>query len=155
MPVTDLNAAVFGDRVPAEYRGRDVWAVSYPVVATTTITSHDILFQQGSTQFADGHSYDMVLALTEAMLDPELAKARFAIEGHASAEGTSSDNQLLSQLRAEAIVRELVRGGVGADHLIPVGYGESEAHHPADASEGLRRQDRRVVVSRIDAPVDR
>jgi len=155
MPVTELNAAVFGERVPAEYRGRDVWAVSYPVVTTTTITSHDILFQQGSTQFADGHSYDMVLALTEAMQDSELAKARFAIEGHASAEGTSFDNQLLSQLRAEAIVRELVRGGVAADRLIPVGFGESEAHHPADASEGLRRQDRRVVVSRIDAPVDR
>ena len=155
MPVADLNSTVFGDRLPAEYRGRDVWAVSYPIVNSTTITSHDILFQLGSTQFADGHSYDMVLALTEAMLDPELSKASFAIEGHASAEGTSSDNQLLSQLRAEAIVRELVRGGVTADRLIPVGYGESEAHYPTDAAEGLRRQDRRVVVSRIDAPVDR
>ncbi|RYD68457.1 MAG: hypothetical protein EOP83_00805 [Verrucomicrobiaceae bacterium] len=155
MPVTELNSTVFGDRVPAEYRGRDVWAVSYPVIASTIVTSHDILFQQGSTQFADGHSYDMVLALTEAMMDPELSKASFAVEGHASAEGTSSDNHLLSQLRAEAIVRELVRGGVAADRLIPVGYGESEAHHPTDAAEGLRRQDRRVVVSRIDAPVNR
>ncbi|MEK7954085.1 OmpA family protein [Luteolibacter soli] len=155
MPVAGLNAAVFNDRIPAEYRGRDVWVVSYPVVATTTITSHDILFQQGSTQFADGHSYDMVLALTEAILDPGLAKASFAIEGHASAEGTSSDNQLLSQLRAEALVRELVRGGVAADRLVPVGYGESEAHHPADAAENLLRQDRRVVISRIDAPADR
>ena len=96
----------------------------------------------------------MVLSLTEAIQHPELTKASFAIEGHASAEGTSSDNQLLSQLRAEAIVRELVRGGVAASRLIPVGYGESEAHHPADADEGLLRQDRRVVISRIDAPVD-
>jgi outer membrane protein OmpA-like peptidoglycan-associated protein len=155
MPAAELNVAVFGERIPAEYRGRDVWVVSYPVVTSSTITSHDILFLQGSTQFADGHSYDMVLALTEAMLDSELAGARFAIEGHASAEGTSADNQLLSQLRAEAIVRELVRGGVAADRLIPVGYGESEAHHPADAPDNLRRQDRRVVVSRIDAPADR
>ena len=155
MPAAELNAAVFGERIPAEYRGRDVWVVSYPVVTSSTITSHDILFLQGSTQFADGHSYDMVLALTEDMLDSELADARFAIEGHASAEGTSADNQMLSQLRAEAIVRELVRGGVAADRLIPVGYGESEAHHPADAAESLRKQDRRVVVSRIDAPGDR
>lgn len=155
MPAAELKPAVFADRIPAEYRGRDVWVVSYPVVAASIVTSHDILFLQGSTQFADGHSYDMVLALTEAMLDSDLAGARFAIEGHASAEGTSSDNQALSQLRAEAIVRQLVRGGVAADRLIPIGYGESEAHHPADASEDLLRQDRRVVVSRIDAPADR
>jgi outer membrane protein OmpA-like peptidoglycan-associated protein len=155
MPAAELSPAVFGARIPAEYQGRDVWVVSYPVVATSTITSHDILFQQGSTQFADGHSYDMMLALTDAMQDPELADARFAIEGHASAEGTSSDNQALSQLRAEAIARQLVRGGVSADRLIPIGYGESEAHHPSDAAEGLLQQDRRVVVSRIDAPADR
>ena len=155
MPAAELNPAVFSDRIPAEYRDHDVWVVSYPVVAASIITSHDILFQQGSTQFADGHSFDMLLALTEAMLDSELAGARFAIEGHASAEGTSSDNLELSQRRAEAIVRQLVRGGVAADRLIPVGYGESEAHHPADASEDLLRQDRRVVVSRIDAPDDR
>jgi outer membrane protein OmpA-like peptidoglycan-associated protein len=155
MPAAELNAAVFGERIPVEYRSRDPWAVSYPVVTASIITSHDILFRENSTQFADGHSYDMVLALAEAMLGSELAGARFAIEGHASAEGTSTDNQLLSQLRAETIVRELVRGGVAADHLIPVGYGESESHHPADAPENLLRQDRRVVVSRIDSPADR
>jgi outer membrane protein OmpA-like peptidoglycan-associated protein len=128
--------------------------VSYPVAANTTITSHDILFQQGSTRFADDHSYDMVLALSDAMLDPELAGQSFVIEGHASAEGSVVENQALSQLRAEAIVRELVRGGVAPERLIPVGYGENEAHHPAEAAEDLRRQDRRVVVSRIDAPVE-
>ena len=154
-PAAELSPAVVGDRIPAEYRGRDAWFVSYPVVTASTITSHDILFLQGSTQFADGHSYDMVLALTDAMRDSELAGARFAIEGHASAEGTSTDNQLLSQLRAEAIVRELVRGGISADRLIPVGYGESEARHLADAPESLRSQDRRVVVSRIDSPANR
>jgi outer membrane protein OmpA-like peptidoglycan-associated protein len=155
MPAAELNAAVFGQRIPVEYRSRDPWVVSYPVVTASIVTSHDILFREGSTQFADGHSYDMVLALAEAMLSSDLAEARFAIEGHASAEGTSLDNQALSQLRAETIVRELVRGGVAADRLLPVGYGESEAHHPADAAENLLRQDRRVVVSRIDSPADR
>jgi outer membrane protein OmpA-like peptidoglycan-associated protein len=155
MPAAELNAAVFGERIPVEYRSRDPWVVSYPVVTASIVTSHDILFREGSTQFADGHSYDMVLALAEAMLSSDLTGARFAIEGHASAEGTSIDNQALSQLRAETIVRELVRGGVSADRLIPVGYGESEAHHPADAADHLLRQDRRVVVSRIDSPADR
>ena len=155
MPAAELNGAVFGERIPVEFRSGEPWVVSYPVVTSSIVTTHDILFREDSTEFADGHSYDMVLALTEAMLGSELAGARFAIEGHASAEGTSVDNQLLSQLRAEAIVRELVRGGVAPDRLIPVGYGESESHHPADAAENLLRQDRRVVVSRIDSPADR
>ncbi|MCW1923081.1 OmpA family protein [Luteolibacter arcticus] len=155
MPAAEQDAAVFSQRIPLEYRGGDAWVVSYPVVSSSTVTSHDILFLEGSTQFADGHAFDMVMALAEAMLDSELAGSRFAIEGHASAEGTSAENQVLSQLRAEAIVRELVRSGVPADRLIPFGYGESEAHHLADAPENLLRQDRRVVVSRIDAPADR
>ncbi|MCW1883569.1 OmpA family protein [Luteolibacter flavescens] len=150
----ELQSPVFAAHIPAEYSQRDVWVVSYPVATDSTITSHDILFREGSTEFADGHAYDMVLALTDAMLDPGFAQTRFVIEGHASAEGTTSDNQLLSQLRAEAIVRELVRGGVSADRLIPVGYGESESHHPADAPEKLLSQDRRVVISRIDGPMD-
>lgn len=57
---------------------------------------------------------------------------------------------VLSQQRAEHIVREIVRrGGVSPSRLIPVGYGESEARHPADAAEVLRSQDRRVVVFRM------
>jgi outer membrane protein OmpA-like peptidoglycan-associated protein len=139
---------------PEEYRGEGAWVVSYPVNEKSMVSSNDILFRQGSTQFADGHSYDMVLALSDALDDPSLAEARFVVEGHASAEGSYEDNMELSQRRAEAIVREMVRGGVSPDRLVPVGYGESEARHPADAPEALRSQDRRVVVFRMeDGPV--
>jgi outer membrane protein OmpA-like peptidoglycan-associated protein len=139
---------------PEEYRGEGAWVVSYPVKEQSMVSSNDILFRQGSTQFADGHSYDMMLALSDALDDPSLAEARFVVEGHASAEGSYEDNMALSQRRAEAIVREMVRGGVSPDRLVPVGYGESEARHPADAPEALRSQDRRVVVFRMDeAPV--
>ena len=56
---------------------------------------------------------------------------------------------LLSQQRAERIVRGMVKRGVWPDRLLPVGYDESEARHVADDPEALRRQDRRVMVFRL------
>jgi outer membrane protein OmpA-like peptidoglycan-associated protein len=155
-PARELNPVFFsGDQVadalpPAEYRGDDAWVVSYPVNEKSMISSNDILFRQGSTQFADGHSYDMLQVLSDAMNDPALSSARFVIEGHASAEGSYDENMALSQRRAEAIVREMVRGGIPPERLIPVGYGEGEARHRDNAPEALRAQDRRVVVFRMD-----
>ena len=136
--------------LPVEYRDADAWIISYPVSKESMISSGDILFRPGSTRFADTHAYGMVEALAEAMKDPDLAGERFIIEGHASAEGSFEENQILSQQRAETIAREIVRNGVPAEQVIPVGYGESEARHPADAPEEVRSEDRRVVVFKLD-----
>lgn len=134
---------------PETYREETSVVVSYPVNEKSMITSDDILFQQGSTQFADPFSYEIVAALADAMKEmPD--DVRFAIEGHASAEGSYESNMVLSQQRAERIVREMVRSGVSPNRLLPVGYGESEARQPAGAAETLRQQDRRVVVFRMN-----
>lgn len=112
------------------------------------ISSEDILFIQGSTQFADPYSYEVIGVMADAMKAlPE--EERFVVEGHASAEGSYESNMALSQQRAEHIVREIVRRGVSPYRLLPVGYGESEARRSADAPEALRSQDRRVVVFRM------
>ena len=133
---------------PENYRGENSWVVSYPVDEKSMISSEDILFLQGSTQFSDPYSYDVVSVMADAMKAmPE--DERFVIEGHASAEGSYESNMILSQQRAEYIVREIVRQGVSPYRLLPVGYGESEAHRPEDATEALRSQDRRVVVFRM------
>lgn len=134
---------------PENYRGQDSVVVSYPVDEKSMISSEAILFLQGSTQFADPYSYEVVGVMADAMKAmPE--EERFVIEGHASAEGSYESNMILSQQRAELIVREIVRrGGVSPYRLLPVGYGESEARHPEDAAERLRGQDRRVVVFRM------
>jgi outer membrane protein OmpA-like peptidoglycan-associated protein len=141
---------------PENYRGQDSVVVSYPVDENSMISSEDILFMQGSTQFSDPYSYDVIAVMADAMKAmPE--EERFVIEGHASAEGSYESNMILSQQRAEHIVREIVRrGGVSPYRLLPVGYGESEARHPADAAEHLRGQDRRVVVFRMkEEPIAR
>ena len=103
------NRDVYADPLPpAAYRDDDAVVVSYPVNKDSMITSNDIIFEQGSIRFADQHSYDMVMALANAIDDPGLNDARFVVEGHASAEGDYDDNMRLSQRRAEAIVRDLV-----------------------------------------------
>lgn len=144
----DLHASHAMPLPPENYRSNDSWVVSYPVDENSMITSEDILFLQGSTQFSDPYSYEVVGALADAMKNmPE--DERFVIEGHASAEGSYDSNMTLSQQRAETIVRAMVRRGVSPYRLLPVGYGESEARHPADAAEPLRSRDRRVVVFRM------
>ncbi len=133
---------------PENYRGENSWVVSYPVDEKSMISSEDILFLQGSTQFSDPYSYEVIGVMADAMKAmPE--DERFVIEGHASAEGSYESNMILSQQRAEYIVREIVRKGISPYRLLPVGYGESEARRPENATESLRSQDRRVVVFRM------
>jgi outer membrane protein OmpA-like peptidoglycan-associated protein len=133
---------------PDNYRSDDSVVLSYPVDENSMISSEDILFVQGSTQFADPLSYDIISSLADAIKELP-SEERFVVEGHASAEGSYDDNMVLSQQRAERIVREIVRRGVQPNRLLPVGYGESEARHPENAEEALRSEDRRVVVFRL------
>jgi len=145
----DQGPDYYANELPPEnFRGNDAVVVSYPVNTSSMISSNDIIFAQGSTRFADAHSYDMVMALGVAMANPALKDARFVVEGHASAEGSYEDNMALSQRRAEAIVRDMVREGIDPERLIPVGYGESEARYPSDSAERLRSQDRNVRIFR-------
>lgn len=137
------------ERRPAAYIAPDAYAVTYAVDPNSEVTRDDILFEQGSTAFADAYSYDLVVDLAMAINDPELAAEKFVIEGHASAEGDYAENLALSQARAERIVREMVRQGVSTSRLIPVGYGDNEAVYPADTAENIRATDRRVAVFRM------
>ena len=137
------------NEAPPSYTANDAYAVSYGVDPESAISRDDILFRQGSTDFADAYSYDLVIDVAEALNAPSLLNETFVIEGHASAEGDYGKNLLLSQERAERISRELVRNGVSPERLMPVGYGETEAAHPASAPESERRLDRRVMVFRM------
>jgi len=137
------------NEIPASYSGGNAYAVSYRVDPNSAVTRDDILFRQGSTDFADAYSFDLVIDLAEAMNTPSLIHETFVIEGHASSEGDYGRNLLLSQERAERIARDLVYYGVNPNRLMPVGYGEAEAAYPANAPEEYRSLDRRVMVFRM------
>lgn len=73
---------------------------------------------------------------------------RFAIEGHASTEGTREFNGTLSVARAQRIYDELTqRYGVPAELLSATGYGQDYPMFPNGTEQQLQ-QDRRVLVVR-------
>ena len=149
------DAAWSGALLPEEFKGQNAWVFYYPVERKTMVASYDVLFADGSTRFADRHAYDLVFALASAISDPSLANERFVIEDHSPAAGQVEENLVLSQQRAEAIAREMVRLGIEPERLIPVGFGELEARKPDDASGAELAKDRRLVVFRLGSMAKR
>jgi len=70
------------------------------------------------------------------------------VEGHTDSQNTEEFNQKLSENRAKAVVEWLVKKGIAADRLRPVGYGESRPVADNRTAEG-RQKNRRVEVEII------
>jgi outer membrane protein OmpA-like peptidoglycan-associated protein len=68
---------------------------------------------------------------------------RIEIEGHTDAEGTPERNQRLSNRRANSVMTYLVRAGVDALQLQPIGYGDTRPVAPNDTAEN-RARNRRI-----------
>lgn len=130
--------------------GEDAVELKYDVDPKSKVARDNILFRKGSADFANEASFQVVAELATALKDPSLAKLMYVIEGHASSEGSASANQALSQRRAERIVSVLGSLGVSQDRLLPVGFGETQARFPAHSEEFLLKQDRRVLIFRLD-----
>jgi outer membrane protein OmpA-like peptidoglycan-associated protein len=75
---------------------------------------------------------------------------RVRIEGHTDDRGDDGYNKDLSQRRANAVVRYLVKKGVDAGRLEAVGYGEEKPLQSNDTEEG-RAANRRVDFNIIGA----
>lgn len=130
--------------------GEKAVEISYKVDPESKVSKDNILFRKGSTQFADEASFQVVQQLAQALKDPSLAGLQFVIEGHASAEGSAYSNQILSQQRSEYIVSVLSSLGVDAKRLLPIGFGETQAQFPDYSEQFLLKQDRRVVIYRLN-----
>ena len=77
-----------------------------------------------------------------------LADTQLLIQGHADSTGAAEYNQRLSQRRADAVRRFLIRQGVASYRLVSRGYGE---HRPlcSNHNEYNRAVNRRVEFSYI------
>ena len=71
--------------------------------------------------------------------------ASIIIEGHTSSEGSDAYNRGLSERRARSVVEDLVRRGIDASRIRPVGKGEAEPIARNDDESG-RSLNRRVEV---------
>lgn len=66
------------------------------------------------------------------------------IEGHTSAQGSDSYNQMLSEKRAQAVAKILVETyGIDASRVSSAGYGESRLKNPANTAEA-HKENRRI-----------
>ena len=79
------------------------------------------------------------------LLNQERGAASVEVAGHTDSVGDEGYNQQLSEQRAQAVKDYLVKGGVGADRISVVGYGETQPRGPNDTVEG-RRLNRRVEI---------
>lgn len=115
--------------------------------------SENKTFSLGSVNFETGksiikeESYHILDELVEIMeKSPEL---KIQIEGHTDNVGSATNNQILSQNRAQACMDYAVDKGISADRLKAVGYGEAKPIVPNDTPEN-RAKNRRTEFKIID-----
>ena len=73
----------------------------------------------------------------------EYPSGKLIIEGHTSSDGNDQYNLKLSQKRAEAVVRYLIKLGVDESRLEAVGKGETKPRYDNNSPIG-RAKNRRV-----------
>jgi outer membrane protein OmpA-like peptidoglycan-associated protein len=105
-----------------------------------------ISFEPGSAQLTQ-QAQANARVFAQALAAPQLASARFEIQGHTDANGSREQNLLLSQRRAEAVRAYLVSLGVDATRLEAKGYGFEQLAAP---SNPRAPENRRVEANRLN-----
>ncbi len=142
------DASDYGDLSAAA--GEAAYELTYKVDTSSQLSATDIKFEKGSDELADQQSYGFLNELAATLQHPDLNGMKYVVEGHASAEGSASANQSLSQRRANAIFNYLTRSGVPEERIFPVGYGETEARFPETSPDRSLAQDRRVLIFKLE-----
>jgi outer membrane protein OmpA-like peptidoglycan-associated protein len=113
-------------------------------------------------QFA--YNSDRILKASDSILDavrkileenPQIKKV--SIEGHTDDKGSDVYNRRLSDKRAAAVVKWLVKHGIDESRLESIGYGESMPIDSNDTEEGRannRRVEIRIVEQDTGAPAE-
>jgi outer membrane protein OmpA-like peptidoglycan-associated protein len=127
-------------------RGKPIYKASAPLAPRARPGDLMITFELGSDRLtpqarANAHAFAQALAA------PELASARFAIDGHTDASGAASRNLALSEARAQAVRSYLVEQGVDPARLEAKGYGSERL---ADAQHPKSPANRRVEALRLN-----
>lgn len=90
----------------------------------------------------------VIASLARAFAAPELANARFRIEGHTDTVGDAGMNQALSDARAAAVRDHLVRRhGIAPERLQTLGFGETQLLVPTGNDRDEPRNRRVQIVN--------
>jgi outer membrane protein OmpA-like peptidoglycan-associated protein len=108
----------------------------------------EIFFDFRSPELGD-KAMPSVMALGRALTNPDLKGDVFLVAGHTDAKGNDSYNQKLSQRRAEAVKKFLVRKfKIAAQDLVTVGYGKDQLKNKDDP---FAAENRRVQIVNLGA----
>jgi OmpA-OmpF porin, OOP family len=118
-----------------------------PVDATVCQQLFSDLLAKGKIRFEtaratiDPDSVGLLDRLTETALRCPTVKIEIA--AHTDGDGGDTFNQTLSEKRAQAVTDYLVKAGLPADRLMPIGYGSTQPVSDNDTDEG-KAQNRRI-----------
>jgi outer membrane protein OmpA-like peptidoglycan-associated protein len=109
-----------------------------------------VFFETGKTTIKS-ESFELLAEVANVIKANDFVK-KVQVEGHTDSRGNDEFNQELSQGRAEAVRVWLIEeGGVEAERLVAVGFGESRPIASNNSSRG-RAENRRVEFNIIDPP---
>jgi OOP family OmpA-OmpF porin len=74
---------------------------------------------------------------------------KIQIEGHACAHGAAKYNQSISERRAHAVREYLIKGGISADRLTTIGYGNTRLAVPEIPTPKNKRSEEAVINRRV------
>ena len=97
------------------------------------VASNVVRFETAAAEIED-HSFGFLDRV--AHVAQQCGGVRLEISGHTDSDGLESDNQILSERRAEAVRAFMIAAGVAANRLVAVGYGESRPLAENDTDEG-------------------
>ena len=101
-----------------------------------------VYFDTGSSMIHEDGYRELLWFVDKLQIDPT---ARVEIKGFADSTGFEGHNQLLSEQRADNVMRFLVQKGIAADRITSAGYSSNFPDEPNDTAKG-RSRNRRVDV---------
>lgn len=117
--------------------------VPLPELGPAPVVLPTVLFKVGTAELLPAARPALDQLAAELKARPAL---RLRVAGHTDRVGESGKNQVLSEQRAAVVKTYLVKAGVAAERLSPVGYGDT---HPLFPSPDARN--RRVEVQELPA----
>ncbi|WP_157541728.1 OmpA family protein [Hymenobacter aerophilus] len=116
-------------------------AAELPLAATPTVLP-TVLFRLGTSRLLPEAFPALNQLATTLRTNPEL---RIEVAGHTDRIGEPGKNQQLSEQRAAAVQKYLIRAGVAAGRIRPIGYGDTRPLYPAPD-----KRNRRVEVRAVE-----